>query len=659
MGARQEPSDEDRAGNRGQALSVLHLEDNPQDALLLNRQLRSAGYSPEVDVVSEAKEFLDALRSKQYDIILADHNLPGWSGTDALQMLRRENGEIPFILVTGTLGEENAVECIKMGATDYVLKDRPARLALAVKRALQEKIAKNERKKAEQTRDRLAALVESSDDAIISVTLEGLIDSWNSGAERIYGYGKQEIRGKALSHLFAPSSLDAVDEALRRLRSGQSTERYQTSGVAKSGSAIHVALTMSPMPTKEGEISVGSVVIRDITQHFRLEEQLRHSQKMDAVGRLAGGVAHDFNNLLTVILGYARMLQTRLPPGDSMFKTVGEIRRAAEQAAALTKQLLAFSRKQLSERRALDLADLVDEIRNMIETLLGPDVVLAVVRGESLPSVKADSAQISQVLINLAANARDAMPAGGKIVIETENVTREHEDVGRMGIRPAGQFVALTVSDTGSGMDLETQSHIFEPFFTTKDLGKGTGLGLSTVYGIVQQHGGWIDVYSELGSGTMFKIFLPAVVESAVRNAGPPMAGELTATRPGTILLVEDQAPVRIFAEEVLAQGGHRVLCADSGPAAIEMAGSFAGNIDLLITDVIMPGMNGPDLAGYLSKSRPGLVVLYVSGYSGQALLFRETIRADTAFLQKPFLPEALLAEVDKLLSRSPEASKQ
>jgi two-component system cell cycle sensor histidine kinase/response regulator CckA len=643
---------EDHSPQPGLALAVLHVEDSAQDVTLLRKQLERAGYSPSVDIVSEPEEFLSALHSKPYDIVLADYNLPKWSGADALRLLRQENNEIPFILVTGTVGEETAVECIKMGATDYVLKDHLGRLSQAVRRALQERITRGERRQAEQNRDRLAAIVESSEDAIISMTLDGAIVSWNTGAARIYGYSAEEIRGKAFSQLFAPNSFHELEAALERLRSGQSTERYRTAGTTRSGSAIHVALTTSPIREPDGAISGGSAIIRDITQHCFLEEQLRHSQKMDAIGRLAGGVAHDFNNLLTVILGYASLLQKRVEPDSPLHKTVGEIRRAAQQAALLTGQLLAFSRKQFSEPRDMDLNVLVEEMQGMLERLIGEDIDLVVLKSGCLPPVKADTGQISQVIMNLLANARDSMPMGGKIVIETGEVLKHQQDVGNLGIHPAGRYVTISVTDNGSGMDVETQSHIFEPFFTTKDPGKGTGLGLATVYGIVQQHGGWIDVSSTLDKGTTFKIYMPATSERVVDVIPAHTGSPELAKRRGTILLVEDQAPVRILAEEVLLEGGHQVLAAANGVAALELANRHTESIDLLITDVIMPKLSGPELASQLRRSRPGLIVLYMSGYSDQTLLLRRTTEEVTAFLPKPFSPEDLLAEADRLLHR-------
>jgi CheY-like chemotaxis protein len=322
--------------------------------------------------------------------------------------------------------------------------------------------------------------------------------------------------------------------------------------------------------------------------------------------------------------------------------------RAADHAASLTGQLLAFSRKQVAQARIIDLTTVVRDMKNMLERLIGEDIDLAFFGADDRCLLKADPNHLHQVLMNLAINARDAMLAGGKLTIETRLVRRPFEDLGRQGIRPAGQHVLLAVTDNGAGMDAETQAHIFEPFFTTKDSGKGTGLGLATVYGIVQQHGGWIDVYTEVGQGTTFKIYFPSAVEALPETV--PAAATTATRRTATILLVEDQAAIRMLAEDVLSEAGHRVLSAGNGRAALRMVESHPNRIDLLVTDVVMPEMSGPELATQVARLRPSLIVLYISGFTDDALLHRGVIEEGTAFLQKPFLPETLLIRIDELL---------
>ena len=460
----------------------------------------------------------------------------------------------------------------------------------------------------------------------------------NPAAQELYGYSEEEFLSMTVAKLHPDGQVPE--------RPAHGPQPVSHKYVRKNGAPIYAEVRYHHI--RFGSQPAVLVVPMDMTERRALEEQLRHSQKMEAVGRLAGGIAHDFNNLLTVILGYANVVHGRLKDGDPLRPMVEEIQRAGEKASSLTGQLLAFSRKQITQPRTLDLNRVMQGMKDILQRLLGEDVDLAMLLDNSLPAVKADEGQLSQILMNLAVNARDAMPTGGKLTIETKSVIREREDRGRHGVRPAGRYAVLTVSDTGVGMDTETQSHMFEPFFTTKELGKGTGLGLATVYGIVQQHGGWIDVYSEPGHGSSFKVYFPESTEGSAPAA--PAVQVSTSRRTGTILLVEDQAAVRMLAEDVLAEAGHHVLAASNGRAALQLAEKYKEHIDLLITDVVMPEMSGPELAAHLFRLRPGLTILYISGYTDHALLHRGAIEEGTAFLQKPFLPETLVVKVDSLM---------
>jgi len=506
----------------------------------------------------------------------------------------------------------------------------------------------SERRKAFDTARRLASIVENSDDAIVAKSLEGTVTAWNRGAERLFGYSADEMIGSPISLIVPPDCMDELEQVLNQVAQGQSVDHQETERLTKDGRRIKVSLSVSPIRDGDGRVVGASKIARDITRQRQLEELVHQTQKMEAVGRLAGGLAHDYNNLLTVILGYATTVNNRLAPGDPLRITVKEILSAGERAASLTGQLLAFSRKQVTQPRILDLNVFVAETKDLLERLTGEDIDLAVVADSEACFVNVDTGQLTQILMNLAVNARDAMPTGGRLTIETRTVVRAREDLGRRGIRPAGRYALLAVSDTGTGMDAQTEAHIFEPFFTTKEAGKGTGLGLATVFGIVTQHGGWIDVYTEPGHGTNFSIYLPRA--DAAQVEAPDARREFGPARPATILLVEDQAAIRMLAEDVLAEAGHRVLSAANGRAALQLAQKHPDAIDLLITDVVMPEMSGPDLADQLLKSRPGLIVLFISGYTDHALLHRGAIEQGTAFLQKPFLPEALMAKVNELL---------
>ncbi|HEY6224072.1 MAG TPA: PAS domain S-box protein, partial [Gemmatimonadales bacterium] len=409
----------------------------------------------------------------------------------------------------------------------------------------------------------------------------------------------------------------------------------------------------TPVRDATGRVARIVGIAEDITELRRAEEQLRQSQKMEAVGRLAGGVAHDFNNLLTVISSYTELLLEDLPAEDASRRDdLGQIKKAAADAAALTRQLLAFSRQQVLEARVLDLNEIVSGAGKMLERLIGEDVTLALVLARDLGAVKADPGQIEQVIMNLAVNARDAMPMGGRLTIETANVELDVRYTGEHSVVNPGRYVELVVSDTGVGMDDETKRHIFEPFFTTKELGKGTGLGLATVYGIVKQSGGFVWVYSEPGAGTTFKIHLPRVEEGEAmqrRPARPPPArgSEI-------VLLAEDAAPVRAVARQILERNGYTVLEAPNGKAAIDIAAQRQGPIHLLLTDVVMPELSGRQLADQITAQRPELKVLFMSGYTDDAVVRHGVLEAGIAYLQKPFTPDGLARKVREVLDSSP-----
>jgi len=638
-----EPGDE----LKHRCLRALYVEDSPRDAKLYSKQLEKAGFEVEADIVTTLDDFVRALRSTCYDVILADQGLPGWSGTAALEALQREGMEIPFIFVSGSVVDEVAVECVKRGATDYVLKDRLARLSHAVERALSEKAAREERRKAERSRDLLASLVESSDEAIIAMTLDGAILTWNRGAAGIYGYTVEEIEGKPLSLLFAPNRAEELYSALLTLQRGESTARYESLGVKKDGSVIDVAVTISSIRPQSDDLAGASAIIRDITSYKRLQAELFFAQKMEAVGRLAAGVAHDFNNLLTVVTGYSSLTLAKLNERDPLFSGIEQVRKAGERASALTQQLLAFSRKQLLQPQVIDLNDRVRDMDRMLRRLIGEDINLVTVLEPSLGKIKADPGQMEQVIMNLAVNARDAMPTGGKLTIETSNVDLEETLTRRhITIRP-GAYVLLAITDSGSGMDAETEARIFEPFFTTKGEG-GTGLGLSTVYGIVEQSGGAVLVYSEISHGTSFKIYLPTVDDVTIKVQAAPSQGAPRGSE--TVLVVEDEDAVRSLVCEILEEQGYNVLNARNGAEALAACHQRAGIIDLVITDVVMPSMSGSELATRLRPLHPQLKLIFMSGYTDNAIIHHGVLSADMAFLNKPFTPQMLARKVREVL---------
>ena len=431
-------------------------------------------------------------------------------------------------------------------------------------------------------------------------------------------------------------------------------EGYETFRISKLGERRPISLTISPIRDESGHIVGTSSIVRDLTQVKKaqeLEEQLRQAQKLESLGRLTGGVAHDFNNLLMVISSYTEMLQAELAPGDRLRRNTQQVLKAAARAASLTQQMLAFSRKQVLSPQVLDLNAVVDDTTKMLKRMIGEDVELEFLPNHPLWSVQADPGQMTQVLMNLGVNARDAMPKGGKLTIETRNVVVDAQTAScHVGFSP-GKYVMIAVSDTGMGMTKDVQERIFEPFFTTKENGKGTGLGLATVYGIVKQSGGYIWVYSEAGRGSCFKLYFPqseksfvtAVPLSISRNEG---CGE-------TILLVEDEDSLREAVHDYLRQNGYAVLEASNGQEALEVAAPHIGGIDLLLTDVIMPKMSGPELVREL-PSQAGLAVLFMSGYTDDAIVNHGVLQPGMAFLQKPFSLDVLGAKVRSVLDSRP-----
>jgi PAS domain S-box-containing protein len=499
-------------------------------------------------------------------------------------------------------------------------------------------------------RSRLASIIDSSEDAIISKGLDGTITSWNKGAERLYGYAPEEVVGKHISLLAPSDRADEIAEILQKLATGESIEHHESVRVTKDGRHLNVSISVSPLRDASGEIVGASAIARDITAQKRAEGQLRQAQKMEAIGRLAGGVAHDFNNILGIINACTEFLRDRIAPTAEPSQYVENIRKATERGTALTKQLLAFSRSPAIQPRVLDLNERLRDISKLLRPLLGDDIEILIMSRSPSAVVEADPGQLDQIVVNLAVNARDAMPGGGKFILETGTVKFDEAFAEQHQAMAAGKYVLLAVSDTGSGMDEATLSRIFEPFFTTKKVGEGTGLGLATVYGIVKQSAGHILVYSEPGHGTTFKIYLP----SAEHKVGVGSKLEVEAVSPKrqgtTILLVEDDEIMRSLTRQLLQEHGYTVVEANDGKAALEWVESHPGPIDLLLTDVVMRRMSGPELVERLSAFYPALKVVYMSGYTGELMAERQVLKPGLTLLEKPFTRTALLNTIHTTL---------
>jgi len=521
-------------------------------------------------------------------------------------------------------------------------------------RELQHEIQEREQVQAalRTSEDKFRSIVETTRDWIWAADAQGRSTYSNPAVERILGYAPAELMGRSLIDLVHPEDRPRAIDLLRGCLDGA----VGWTGLLmrmrhREGGYRNLECAGAPILGADGRVTGFQGSGHDTTERRLLEEQLRQSQKMEAVGRLAGGVAHDFNNLLGVILGYSELLEQEHPDGPGRPK-VEEIRKAAERAAALTRQLLAFSRKQVLDLRVVDLNAVLADTASMLRRLIGEDIDLQIRTAPDLGRVRADPSQIGQVLMNLAVNARDAMPKGGRLVLRTANVEVGDEAAREPQAPAPGRYVTLTVSDQGRGMAPDVLSHVFEPFFTTKEIGKGTGLGLATVYGIVKQSGGSIAVQSTPGTGTTFVISLPRVEAGPLAPRRGVEAGE-SAAGSETVLLVEDEASLRALAREILEANGYQVIDAGSGAEALAAAARHAGPIHALLTDVVMPGMSGPELAEHLRSRRRGIAVLFMSGYTDDFLDRRGALSADTMLLQKPFTGQDLTLRLREVLART------
>jgi two-component system, cell cycle sensor histidine kinase and response regulator CckA len=507
---------------------------------------------------------------------------------------------------------------------------------------------------ATQSQTNLRALIETLPVGIVFSNENGQITDVNAETLRMFGYSREELVGQSIEKLM-PERLRSLHQEQRQGYTKQPHVRPSGIGMElvacrKDGSEFPIEISLGPLATAKGLVVASTII--DISERKKIERQLRLAQRMEAIGQLAGGIAHDFNNLLAVIIGCADIVSDLLAAGDPVADKVGMIKNAGTSAADLVRQLLAFSRQQMLQPQALDLKEILARTQDTLKRLISEDIQLKLSVEESLGNIKADRGQIEQVLLNLAANARDAMPKGGHLTITARNVDLDDQYKFRHDPVVPGKYVRLTVEDTGCGMDARTQLRIFDPFFTTKELGKGTGLGLATVYGIVKQTGGYIWVYSEVNQGTSFKIYLPRI-DRISRAAGEKPA-ELPVVRgTETVLLAEDSESLREMTAEYLQSIGYTLLTAASGTEALLRAKEFTGTIHLLLTDVVMAELNGPELAKQMALLRPGIKVMFTSGYASETLAKRGSLDTAVAFIQKPYRPKALARRIREVLDGS------
>jgi len=638
-----------------QPLKVLLVEDNPGDARLIREMLREAAHARfELELADCLATGLERLRAGNIHAVLLDLGLPDSRGDDTFFRTHALAPEVPIIVLTGLGDEAVALRTVQQGAQDYLVKGRvdanllERAICYAIERKKAEQALRSSEKALRQSEANFRSLVLNSPFAIFRSSLGGRFLDANPALLEMLGCDSEsELMVFGLS---AGVSGESAEQVSHCFQSEKAFRAIEVGWKRKNGKSIVASLTGRPVRDSGGRVTHFEVIAEDVSERKALEAQLRQAQKMECVGRLAGGVAHDFNNLLVVILGYSEVLEDRL--GDSeLGKHAHQVRKAGERAASLTRQLLAFSRQQVLEPKVLSLNEIVADIENMLRRLIGAHVELTTALAPDLGHVKADQGQIEQVIVNLAVNARDAMPKGGKLVIEAANVALDEAFASQHPPTIPGPYARLTVTDTGIGMDPETQSHIFEPFFTTKGKDKGTGLGLAVVYGVVKQSGGYIWVYSEPGKGTMFEVYLP-LVEEAVGETSPSTKRSKSLLGSETILLVDDDESVRLLTRAFLTQSGYTVLDAENAAQALEIARQYQGTIHLLLTDMVMPGVSGATLTERIAALRPDTKALLMSGYTEYTGAVQGFLDSGVFFLQKPFTRDALTGKVREVLDR-------
>jgi hypothetical protein len=633
---------------------VLMVEHNPADVELCLAELRRSGLNAQADVVQNREEFLDRLRANFYDIVLSDYRLPQWTGLDALDLLKESGFDTPFILVTGTIGEEGAVEAMKQGVTDYVLKDRIQRLSVAVRRALDERASQVARVRAEEalrrSETRYRSLVENATYGVCFCGADGHFLTVNPALLRMLGYtAVSEVLALDLDgDVFVDPS--ARERYLTRLGEVDRIPAIEVEWKRKDGTQVTVRLTGRAVRDPSGLLSGYELFAEDISARWVIEERTRQMQKMEAMGELTGGIAHDFNNLLTIISANAELIEHELPDNLSDLRSeLAELKAAARRGSAMVRKLLTFSRETEIQLGPVDIVGLTLEVGSLLRRLLPESIEIHTEAGNEEATIMGDPGAIEQALINLGTNARDAMPNGGRLEIAVRRMSLDDSYLNTLGASVGpGNYACVSVNDNGAGMDERTKQKIFEPFFTTKPPNQGTGLGMAMVYGIVRHHNGFINVYSELRKGTTIRIYFPLALDSAkeIKLEQPPKP------RGGseTILVVEDEDMIRSSARRILERYGYKVLVAADGEEALGLLRAGANQVNLVISDVIMPRLSGRQLFEAVMRERIPVRFMYTSGYT--ALDARETATLDqnVPLLPKPWVVADLLNRIRAVL---------
>ena len=633
-------------------IAALIVEDSPNDGHLVFRTLEQAGYEVTWEQVASADELRQRLSARPWDLVLSDHRMPDFSGPEALRIVRAHDEHLPFILVSGAIGEDRAVAIIKEGANDFVSKARLQDLDRAVERALSETRSRRAERHAEAL---YRGIAELSPDGILVVDRGGRVLRANRQVAAVLRVESPQVLAGVLVFRF----IDERDELLARgllTKALQTGERVQQTLRARSAEGHEMVTEVRAVRTREpGDAQSVILSIRDVTEHQRLEESFRHAQKMEAIGRLAGGVAHDFNNIVNVILAFADFMREDLPDDHACQDHVLEILAATERASGLTRQLLAFGRRGPVRPRVISINKPLLEMKGMLRRVLGEDVQVNVRLSPDIWPVRIDVGHLEQVITNLAVNARDAMSTGDEFILETRNMRLRAGDATSLPGAEPGDYVLLLASDSGHGIPWDIQEFIFEPFFTTKDDGKGSGLGLSTVYAIVEQAGGSIHLSSEPGLGTTFTVALPRHEGQALDPPEPRLSTGERATFKGLrALLVEDEDALRRATRRTLERIGFEVAEAANGRAALELVQEHEATFDVVLTDVVMPVMSGKALADELLEQAPTQRVVFMSGYPRDTIASHGVLDEDVILVQKPFTTKDLVEKLRQAFALSP-----